>query len=84
MMRNSATSGVEPLPSSGAIAKPDRMAATMPVISTGLRPQRSDAQADSGVASAMNTTARHSSPRKPGRVKCSAETPYDSENTVEI
>lgn len=84
IVRNSATSGIEPLPSSGAIVKPDSSAAMAPAISTGLRPKRSAAAAASGVASAMNSTAKHSRPRKLWREKCSVETPYDSENTVEI
>ena len=39
--RNSATAQVEPWVSNGSMVKPDRMASTVPTISTGLRPNRS-------------------------------------------
>ncbi|MNP66665.1 hypothetical protein D3C76_1624000 [compost metagenome] len=68
MHRNSATPQVDPWVSSGSIRKPDRIAKTPPMISTGLRPKRSLAKADSGVAAAMNSTAKHSRPRKVSRL----------------
>ena len=43
-------------------------ASTPPTISTGLRPYLSLAQAERGVAAAMNSTAKHSRPRKVSRV----------------
>ena len=68
MHRNSATPAVEPWVSSGSMVKPERVARMPPTTSTGLRPKRSLAQAARGVAAAMNSTAKHSRPRKVSRL----------------
>ncbi|CRX07193.1 hypothetical protein PAERUG_P6_East_of_England_6_IMP_1_03_09_03722 [Pseudomonas aeruginosa] len=75
MQRNRATLNVEPWLSSGSMAKPEAIAARLPSSSTGLRPKRSLSQADSGVAAAMKSTARHSRPRNSSRLKPRLATP---------
>jgi hypothetical protein len=64
--------------------KPEPTAATMPRIITGFRPKRSEAHAESGVASAMKTTATQSRPRKVCRGICKTDTPYARENVVAL
>ncbi|MNW01565.1 hypothetical protein D3C71_1972190 [compost metagenome] len=68
MHRNRATPQVVPWVSRGSMVKPESTASTPPMINTGLRPKRSLAQADKGVAAAMNSTAKHSRPRKVSRL----------------